>query len=170
MKTFLLLTLLVCAPLCPAQTARNHFGDDPRWADPNFDDSAWPVVQKAAFPSPPRQEDGLAWVGQRVTAPAGDAMLWLRLPLDNLIPNLPMELRVDGEVEAGLPLGIANGVQYPESVTRGERFTIVSDGVVEAPNANGELFGFEPAQEIAEAAKAWGQNDDITVVAVRRTM
>ena len=40
----------------------------------------------------------------------------------------------------------------------------------------GELFGFErtreisetSAAEIAEAAKAWGQNDDITVVAVRR--
>jgi hypothetical protein len=25
-----------------------------------------------------------------------------------------------------------------------------------------------PAREIAEAAKAWGQNDDITVVTVRR--
>ena len=40
----------------------------------------------------------------------------------------------------------------------------------------GELFGFErtreisgrSAGEIAEAAKAWGQNDDITVVTVRR--
>jgi len=38
------------------------------------------------------------------------------------------------------------------------------------------LFSFErtreisgkPAQEIAAAAKAWGQNDDITVVTVRR--
>ncbi len=33
--------------------------------------------------------------------------------------------------------------------------TFASDGVVEA-------------HEIAEAAKAWGQNDDITVVTVRR--
>ncbi len=39
-----------------------------------------------------------------------------------------------------------------------------------------ELFGFDrardisgkSAQEIADAAKAWGQNDDITVVTVRR--
>ena len=80
------------------------------------------------------------------------------------------------EVEAGLPLGIAPGVQYAEFATRGEQFTLVSDGVVEAENAKRELFGFDrtreisgrSAQEIADAAKAWGQNDDITVVTVRR--
>ena len=80
------------------------------------------------------------------------------------------------EVEAGLPLGIAPGVQYAESVARGEQFTFVSDGVVEAENAKRELFGFDrtreisgkSAREIAEAAQAWGQNDDFTVVTVRR--
>ncbi len=80
------------------------------------------------------------------------------------------------EVEAGLPLGIAAGAEYGESVARGAWFTFVSDGVVEAENAKRELFGFErtrevsgrSAQEIADAAKAWGQNDDITVVTVRR--
>jgi sigma-B regulation protein RsbU (phosphoserine phosphatase) len=80
------------------------------------------------------------------------------------------------EVEAGLPLGVIGDVTYEESAVPGERFTFVSDGVVEAENAQRELFGFErtreisrrPAQEIAETAKAWGQNDDITVVTVRR--
>jgi len=79
------------------------------------------------------------------------------------------------EIEAGLPLGIASGVEYAESVAHGERFTFVSDGVVEAENAQRELFGFnrtreistKPAHEIADAAKAWGQTDDITVVTVR---
>ncbi len=82
----------------------------------------------------------------------------------------------EAEVQAGLPLGIAQGIEYAESVTRGERFTFVSDGVVEAENTQRELFGFDrareirgkSAQEIAEAAKAWGQNDDITVVTIRR--
>ena len=81
------------------------------------------------------------------------------------------------EMEGGLPLGIAPGVEYAESVVRGERFTFISDGVVEAANAQGELFGFDrtreisqqSAQQIAQAAKAWGQNDDITVVTVQRT-
>ena len=78
--------------------------------------------------------------------------------------------------EAGLPLGVVAGVEYAESLVHGVRFTLVSDGVIEAASASGELLGFDrtcqisgkSAQEIADAAKAWGQNDDITVVTVRR--
>jgi serine phosphatase RsbU (regulator of sigma subunit) len=87
---------------------------------------------------------------------------------------------VDGrewEGEAGLPLGLVAEVSYDETGTRGDRFTFVSDGVVEAENASRELLGFDrtreistkPAADIAEAARVWGQNDDITVVTVRRT-
>ena len=83
------------------------------------------------------------------------------------------------EVESGLPLGITAEASYPETVAPAgvdRCWTLVSDGVVEAANTSGELFGFErtreistkTAQEIAEAAKEWGQNDDITVVTVRR--
>ena len=83
------------------------------------------------------------------------------------------------DVVAGLPLGVVEGVDWTETrlfLQLGEQVTLVSDGVVEAENAKRELFGFDrtrdiskkSAQEIAEAAKAWGQNDDITVVTVRR--
>ena len=82
-------------------------------------------------------------------------------------------------VESGLPLGIAADAEYGETslpVAVGETITFVTDGIVEAANPQTELFGFErtceissrPALEIANAAKAWGQNDDITVVTVRR--
>ena len=82
------------------------------------------------------------------------------------------------ELEAGLPLGLVPDAEYAEGsldLGRGT-MTFLSDGVVEAANAQGELFGFDrtreisgkAAGEIAEAAKAWGQNDDITVVTVRR--
>lgn len=81
--------------------------------------------------------------------------------------------------EAGLPLGIVSDAEYPETeFALGEerQLTFVSDGVIEAANVKGELFSFDrtcgistkSAQEIAGAAKAWGQNDDITVVTVRR--
>jgi sigma-B regulation protein RsbU (phosphoserine phosphatase) len=48
--------------------------------------------------------------------------------------------------------------------------------VVEAQSANGELFGFDRAREmstqtasaIVEAAKQFGQQDDITVVTIER--
>jgi serine phosphatase RsbU (regulator of sigma subunit) len=86
---------------------------------------------------------------------------------------------VDGReavVDAGLPLGIVADATYEEAVSRGVSVTLVSDGVVEAENAQREVFGFEgtlaiskrSAQEIAEAAKAWGQTDDITAVTVRK--
>jgi serine phosphatase RsbU (regulator of sigma subunit) len=58
----------------------------------------------------------------------------------------------------------------------GERLTLLSDGVVEASNPKGELYGFErtlqmsnqTAAFIAETAKEFGQADDITVVTVSR--
>ncbi len=79
----------------------------------------------------------------------------------------------------GLPLGVTPDASYEEAAEQlaiGEQLVLISDGVVEAESAQRELFGFDrtrdiaskSAQEIAEAAKAWGQNDDITVVTVRR--
>ena len=78
-------------------------------------------------------------------------------------------------VESGLPLGLTTGIEYPEvslRIATGDRLTFLSDGVVEAQNASGELFGFErtreisteSASEIARAAEAFGQIDDITVL------
>jgi serine phosphatase RsbU (regulator of sigma subunit) len=56
----------------------------------------------------------------------------------------------------------------------GENLLLLSDGVVEARKATGELFGFErtraistePAEKIAQAAQAFGQEDDITVLSL----
>jgi hypothetical protein len=83
------------------------------------------------------------------------------------------------EVETGLPLGIIPEVEYKESqfmLRPGECLTFLSDGVVEARNASGELFGFErtlgiinsSATAIAQAAKDFGQDDDITVLSITR--
>jgi serine phosphatase RsbU (regulator of sigma subunit) len=75
----------------------------------------------------------------------------------------------------GLPLGVAEDVAYAETVLEvapGETLTFVSDGVVEARNASGELLGFDrtadlstrSAGEIAATAQSFGQEDDITVI------
>jgi serine phosphatase RsbU (regulator of sigma subunit) len=56
--------------------------------------------------------------------------------------------------------------------------TLLSDGVVEAMNPQHQLLGFErvramsgqSAHEIAAAAQAFGQEDDITVLTVQRTV
>jgi phosphoserine phosphatase RsbU/P len=80
---------------------------------------------------------------------------------------------------AGLPLGIDAGTEYEEScffLDRNSCLTFVSDGVVEARGASGELFGFERtlrlsnsgANAIAQAAIDFGQEDDITVLTLTR--
>lgn len=82
-------------------------------------------------------------------------------------------------VAASLPLGLCDG-GYEEirlHLAPGDTLTFLSDGVVEARNAQGTLFGFEQtlaisgksAEEIAKAAQRFGQEDDITVLTLERT-
>jgi len=79
------------------------------------------------------------------------------------------------QLENGLPLGVSPQARYSETeIQTGSVITFLSDGVVEARKANGELLGFErmaalttkTAGEIVEAAQCWGQEDDITVLTV----
>ncbi len=86
----------------------------------------------------------------------------------------------DGEelaIESGLPLGIDAQSTYDEAkfeLRPGAQLTLLTDGVVEARSTTGELFGFARAQtwsrksaeQIVEAARAFGQEDDITVVTI----
>ena len=81
------------------------------------------------------------------------------------------------ELPPGLPLGVIADSHYEQAtfqLNRGDRLVFLSDGVVEATNSEGELFGFErtqqvshePARYIAQTAKHFGQTDDITVVSL----
>jgi len=91
----------------------------------------------------------------------------------------PYRNGVELDAPGALPLGLAAGAEYSEQTLKlefGDRLTLLSDGVVEAQNAGGELFGFERAREmsrnaaqaIAEAARSFGQADDITVLTLER--
>jgi serine phosphatase RsbU (regulator of sigma subunit) len=82
-------------------------------------------------------------------------------------------------VDPGLPLGIAAGIEYVETrflLEPGDTMTMISDGVVEARDSGGQLYGFErtraismqPAGMIASTAQAFGQEDDITVLTLTR--
>ena len=82
-------------------------------------------------------------------------------------------------LENGLPLGLAAGTVYTESrfeLPPGAQLTLMTDGVVEARDKEGQLLGFEntcalcgrPAEEIVRAAQSFGQEDDITVVTLAR--
>jgi hypothetical protein len=76
-----------------------------------------------------------------------------------------------------LPLGLVPDAEYEPievSMGSGDRLTLYTDGLLEARNVAGELFGFtriaeflatpRDAGEIAEAAQQFGQDDDITVL------
>lgn len=85
-------------------------------------------------------------------------------------------------MEGSLPLGMTEGAEFTVLHFRlheHDRLVLMSDGIVEATDANGKLFGFErvcellrtvksPA-EIATTAQRFGQKDDISVISVTRT-
>ncbi len=74
-----------------------------------------------------------------------------------------------------LPLGLAAAQTYDllkGEILPGQRLILMSDGVPEARAKSGELYGFDrlptltllPAHDIADVAKRFGQEDDITVL------
>jgi serine phosphatase RsbU (regulator of sigma subunit) len=94
----------------------------------------------------------------------------------HLAPNLN---GVELEFENGLPPGIDANANYAESTRQlkdRDRLVLITDGVVEADNATGTLFGFErtPAlcgetvDQIARTSEEFGQEDDTTVLPVIR--
>ena len=77
---FIALSVSSAGLLCRAQQTqptaiiRYHFGDDPDgklgWANPNFDDSAWPQAKNGRWPLPLPAPDSFEWTRVRVTVPA----------------------------------------------------------------------------------------------------
>ncbi|MBU8920557.1 MAG: SpoIIE family protein phosphatase [Bacteroidales bacterium] len=107
----------------------------------------------------------------------------------------PVVLRADGEVEeldySGLILGVAPGFEYEGRKTRlapGDAIVITTDGVTEAENNNGELYGEERlhpflatvreqsaerikdaiVEEVNRFSYPRGTNDDLTIVVIKR--
>jgi serine phosphatase RsbU (regulator of sigma subunit) len=104
-------------------------------------------------------------------------------------------LRRDGEAEelraTGMPLGLMPGMGYEEKQTileAGEAALLYSDGLVEAHDPKGEMFGFPRLRAlVAEHAEGrvleeylleelysfvgqdWEQEDDITLLTLRRS-
>ncbi len=110
--------------------------------------------------------------------------------------DLPYVRRRSGECEElrarGMPLGLMPGMGYEENETvldAGEAALFYSDGLVEAHDPKGEMFGFPRLQElVAEhgeegslggdflleelytfVGEGWEQEDDITLLTLRRS-
>jgi serine phosphatase RsbU (regulator of sigma subunit) len=108
--------------------------------------------------------------------------------------NLPCRRR-DGQAEElrarGMPLRLMPGRRYEEKetiLTSGDSTLFYSDGLVEAHDPQGEMFGFprlraligEHGEESAEGflpiqlysfvGEGWEQEDDITLLTLRRSL
>jgi anti-sigma regulatory factor (Ser/Thr protein kinase) len=108
--------------------------------------------------------------------------------------NLPYVRTANGVIElraTGMPLGLLPGMDYPEHeavLAPGESVLLYSDGLVEAHDRAGDMFGFPrlrelmatelPSTELLDhlldelhdfVGKGWDQEDDITLVALQRT-
>jgi len=81
-------------------------------------------------------------------------------------------------LQNGLPLGLSAEAEYVEStfqLSLNAQLTLLTDGVLEARNQQGELFGFDrtvaistqTAEDVARTAQLFGQEDDITVLTLR---
>jgi hypothetical protein len=84
-------------------------------------------------------------------------------------------------IEGSLPLGVlpeADVTVLRFELAEGDRLVLLSDGIAEAIDGNGQLFGFDrvhdllqtrlSATELANAAQSFGQEDDISVIYVTR--
>jgi hypothetical protein len=85
------------------------------------------------------------------------------------------------EMEGSLPLGLVPSAIYEEihiALHPGDQLSLYTDGLVEARGVAGELYGFDrlqalfasrpSAQQATDAAIAFGQDDDITVLTLTR--
>jgi hypothetical protein len=85
------------------------------------------------------------------------------------------------EIEGSLPLGLISFAEYSEMQIHlhpGDHLSLYTDGLVEARSTTGEIYGFErlnalfatqpTAQQATQAAVAFGQEDDITVLTLTR--
>ena len=118
-----------------------------------------------------------------------------RLRFANAGHNLPYVSTEGGPIElraTGMPLGLLPGMTYEEKeavLAPGEVVLLHSDGLAEAHDPEGEMFGFprtlglvgraDDGQELIDALLAeldeftgagWEQEDDITLVTLRRSL
>jgi hypothetical protein len=85
------------------------------------------------------------------------------------------------DLPGALPLGLIPSADYQEVTVylrEGDRFSLYTDGLLEARSPTGEIFSFErlealfadqhDAVQASDAAVAFGQDDDITVLTLTR--
>jgi hypothetical protein len=119
---------------------------------------------------------------------ASATCLMLRIEADGMVTlanagHLPPYLNgQEMQMEGSLPLGVIAGAEFPVmyfNLKLGDTLMLMSDGIAEAQDEHGHLFGFEridrmlrvpmTASSLAAAAQEFGQEDDILVLRIERS-
>jgi sigma-B regulation protein RsbU (phosphoserine phosphatase) len=118
---------------------RFQIGDDPRWADPNYDDSSWPIV---ALDEPLASQgiepySGYAWYRIRLDPKQLAAF-------DNLSSSAPLDLLVTGDSVGqlaafvdGVETGRTQGMTERPAMYQSPPFSVSLAGPGSSPGANG---------------------------------
>ena len=147
-----------------------HIGDNMTWAQPEFEDSAWGTMD---LTPPPGSDDptigssgfvpgwttrgykgysGYAWYRLRINIQDGQSALALKMPDDF---DDAYQIYVNGQLIGEFGRFTAHGVTLYNALPRS--FPLPAN-----------FHSHETARAIAEAAKNFGQEDDISVLSVRR--
>ena len=119
---------------------------------------------------------------------ASATCLMLRIEADGTVAlanagHLPPYLNgQEMQMEGSLPLGVIAEPEFPVmhfKLKTGDTLMLMSDGIAEAQDEHGHLFGFEridqmlrepmTASSLAAAAQSFGQEDDILVLRIERS-
>lgn len=119
---------------------------------------------------------------------ASATCLMLRIEADGMVAlanagHLPPYLNGrEMQMEGSLPLGVIAEPEFPVMhfhLKTGDTLMLMSDGIAEAQDEHGHLFGFEridrmlrtpmTASSLAAAAQEFGQEDDILVLRIERS-
>ena len=110
-------------------------------------------------------------------APDGQATLANAGHIPPYLNGIPLDM------EGSLPLGMIDGADFSVmhfQIHPNDKLVLISDGILEATDTNGQLFGFDRVAElllrstgvkaVADAAQLFGQDDDISLIAITRTV
>jgi hypothetical protein len=110
-------------------------------------------------------------------SPGGDVVLANAGHLPPYLNGSPLPM------EGALPLGLLSEAEFSVMhfhLDPDDKLILLSDGIPEATDTNGNLFGFDRIQQLlqthisvsalADAAQRFGQEDDISLIALTRTV
>ena len=160
MRKLLLFSLMATAlPAQSLEDARMARGDDPRWADPAFDDRGWETVgQRRVRPIEDAKQNRF-WLRMRVTVPAGEAaaVAVIRCPCELFLDGI--HLGATGDLNAARPKTTRELREFPVPAALAGRSVVLAARMYQPPGSeavSGPISGTRirllPVRDVGQVA------------------